>query len=145
MTPTDPSDRRRETKQWIDNLIASAVEPATASDDATPERSLRKTAYDLDRLRLRDHRLDYALKKALGRWAIRLLAAQMVITNAGCIAYGYVVVDRGGDIPTEALIGWMSATIVEIVALALVVAKYLFPESGNNWNHEPPRLPDEKK
>lgn len=138
----DRSERQsslRASALAIDALIGSAVNPKKTDNDNAPEKSLQQLAKELDELRLKDHRLDHNLKRALGRWSIRLLGAQMVLTNTACIAYGVVVVRRGGELPTEALIGWMSATIVEIVALALVVAKYLFPESGNNWNQEPSR------
>lgn len=118
-------------------ILAGIVAPTRITDDSIPERSLSKKTKDLDDLRLSDHQLDHSLKRWLGYGAVILLGTQMVVTNAACVIYGVITVRNGDSISDAALVAWMTSTIVEIVALALVVTKYLFPESGNNWNHEP--------
>jgi hypothetical protein len=138
-TEADPDRIWRGTYSELDRVINEASRPVKVTNDRTPEQSLKETTESIDKLRLKDHQLDHQLKKWLGFGAVGVLGLQMTITNVACVLYGVVIVKRGDPIPDAALVAWTSSTIVEIVALALVVTKYLFPESGNNWNHEPPR------
>lgn len=118
------------------NDLLKNLELRRKSKDSTPGASLKKKTKDLDALRLEDHKLDHNLKRTIGYGVFGVLIAQVLITNVACVIYGITIVRAGGDVPTEALIAWMGATIVEVIALALVVTKYLFPEAGNDWNHE---------
>lgn len=124
----------------FERILRGSTHAVRVTEDSIPEQSLKETTKDLDKLRLADHELDHNLKKCLGFGAVIVLGLQMTITNVACVVYGWAIVHRGESIPDAALVAWMSSTIVEIVALALVVTKYLFPESGNNWNHEPRRF-----
>ena len=41
-----------------------------------------------------------------------------------------VAVYEHWHIPPEVMIGWLTATVAQIVGIVLVIAKYLFPEGG---------------
>jgi hypothetical protein len=119
-----------------DTLLAHStpVEPSTSSPSS---HSLEQREKDLSDLRLKDHLLDTGLKKIIGRIAIVAMILQLVCTNLGFAAYLiWMQWSHGTPIPPAVMIGWFSSTFVEVVGLVLVVAKYIFPSTGNNWNHE---------
>lgn len=150
---SDDETRRARSKRVIagstqniefDRILNASSHRVKVTSDSVPEQSLKKKSGHLDDLRMRDHELDHNLKKILGYGAVGILTLQVILTNAACITYGWITVRNGGSLSDAAIVAWMSSTIVEIVALALVVTKYLFPESGNNWNHEPRKIDDDK-
>jgi hypothetical protein len=119
-----------------DTLLAEAT-PVDPSPATTASHSLEKRERDLSKLRMEDHLLDTRLKKLIGRIAILAMIVQLACTNIGFAAYMiWMQWISGSAIPQAVMIGWFSSTFVEIVGLVLVVAKYIFPSTGNNWNHE---------
>lgn len=125
-----------ESAQEADALLAQSV-PARLPGGVANRQSLEKREAALHRLRLDDHKLDTGLKKTIGKVAIFVMAAQFFCTNVGFGVYLYWMQwVHLTPVPSAVMIGWFSATLVEIIGLVLVVAKYIFPSSGNNWNHE---------
>ncbi len=64
---------------------------------------------------------------ALGYGAVGAAAAQFFSAN---IAFYVYAKHKHWDIPPDVMIGWLSATVAQIVGIVLVIAKYLFPEGG---------------
>jgi len=64
---------------------------------------------------------------ALGYGAVLAAAAQFISANVAFYIYAN---HKHWDIPPEVMIGWLSTTVVQIVGIVLVIAKYLFPEGG---------------
>ena len=64
------------------------------------------------------------MKKGLGYAAFWVVGAQLVIADAAFIWYAFA---RDWDIPPEVMIGWLSATVVQVVGVVLVIARHLFP------------------
>ena len=119
-----------------DDLIARSkptVRPTPPSD----HRSLSRQQRQLADLRLNDHKLDTGLKNLIGRGATIAMFTQLILANGGFAAYIYWMQwVKSIQVPDAVMIGWLTATFVEVVGLVLVVAKYIFPSTGNNWNHE---------
>lgn len=92
----------------------------------------------LAELRFEDHKYDSLLKKRLGNGILILLFFQVFAMNVGFIGYAVVeVFYRERSLPEAMIIAWLTTSIVQVVGLATVVAKYLFPGAGSNWTHEP--------
>ncbi|NLE80481.1 MAG: hypothetical protein GX610_13015 [Rhodococcus sp.] len=119
------------------DLMISGAAPSTAGAVTQSELSLTKHVEALHKLKLDDHALDYQLKKQIGTFSRCAVIAQLVVTNLGFIAY-FACMTWGlhREIPAQVMIAWLSTTTIEIIGIVLVVTKYLFPDSGNNWNHE---------
>jgi hypothetical protein len=73
--------------------------------------------------RIRDLRTDRSLRKGQAAFIGRVLIAQLLITNIVfvCVGFGWLSYD-----PVSLRI-FLGATTAEIVGLALVVTRYLFP------------------
>jgi len=134
--PPDPS-----ASQLADLFIRRARDAARAGrpgeiqqkehQDAKSQ-SLAGRAADLDDLRMQDHKTDLLLKKVIGFGAATALAIQLAVVNLVL-----VIMYCFGDLTEKLAIAWVSGMTVEVVGVVLVVAKYLFPETGTNWNAEP--------
>lgn len=121
--------------------VAAALSQTTGMS-ATPAsenggHSATRRASDLHDARMADHAIDSNLKKLVGRVAMWGLVGQLAVVNMGFGAHVYWTqwVLRE-SLPETVMIAWFSSTVVEVIGVVYVVAKYLFPESGNDWNRE---------
>lgn len=100
--------------------------------------NLKSYERGLMELRFEDHLFDAKLKKWLGNGVLLILVVQIILMNLGFGYYAWIhVVERGKELADSVIITWLTISIVEVVGLATVVAKYLFPGDGSNWSHEP--------
>lgn len=121
-----------------DAFIGGASQEPPASIPAGAGSYSLTDHYDkLHALKISDHELDLKLKSSIGTFARRAVVGQLIVTNFGFAMY-FICTTWGlhSEIPESVIIAWLTTTVVEIVGITLVVTKYLFPESGNNWNHE---------
>lgn len=67
------------------------------------------------------------LREMLGKWALMFVGFQLAACDA--VMAGYVIYSafQGISIPTEVMIGWMTASLVEIIGILWVIARSLFP------------------
>lgn len=72
-----------------------------------------------------DHWQDIQLKKTYANWLLRLVAFQLLITDAAFVAYAWV--GMGWELETSVIQVWLGSTLVELIGVALVVTRYLFP------------------
>jgi hypothetical protein len=104
--------------------------------DGNVGRSEVPTDEELDReskrIRVAGEWLDLALRQTLGVVAVGLMVAQLVVANVGFFIYGNA---NNWEIPTGALAAWLSATVVEVIGIVALVARYLFPEGGPRRNN----------
>jgi hypothetical protein len=72
-----------------------------------------------------DHWQDIQLKKTYAKWLLILVAAQLVVADAVFVAYAWA----GNDwrLETSVIQIWLGATLVELIGVALVITRYLFP------------------
>ncbi len=83
---------------------------------------------------LETERENRRLRKSVAVGALLVMALQIVVANGIFVWYGET---NGWDIPAGAISAWLGSTVVQIVAVVLVIMKYLFPEGG-------PREPGKK-
>lgn len=124
-----------------DDLISDSVRPPRQNPDPSDDvngYTLGDYSEKLNDLRIADHELDSRLKKKIGEGVLKLLVAQLVVMDVVFVAYAITqVLFRGSELSDAVLIAWITTTIAQVIGLATVVAKYLFPGSGSNWTHEP--------
>ncbi len=113
---------------------ASSLEPTakTALDAAVSQEALA-TAIPLNQLDPHDHhglegadhKQDIELKKTYAKWLLILVAAQLVVADGVFVAYAWAGV--AWNLDTAVIQAWLGATMIELVGVALVVTRYLFP------------------
>jgi hypothetical protein len=84
---------------------------------------------DDPKLRRRNARADEAdqtvrLQKLLSRFAIAAMGGQLFLADGAFIAYGFW---NDWRIPPETILGWLSATVIEVIGIVLVITRHLFP------------------
>ncbi|WPF66391.1 MULTISPECIES: hypothetical protein [unclassified Corynebacterium] len=122
----------------VDDAIASSKESSGATSDKTGRNSLASYSEELNKLKIEDHRLDSRLKKVLGYGIPILVLLQLIVMDIVFIGYAYIqVIDRSLPLSDSIIIAWITTTIAQVIGLAMVVTKYLFPGAGSNWTHEP--------
>lgn len=113
-----------------DDLLRTSqlAESMRALERLEGRRSIRRvpTKEELDR---RDQEQDIKLKKLYARGILGLLLIQTIATNVGFFLY----MIRGEDYspPPEVMIAWLTSVVVEIIGIAVVVTRYLFPNGPN--------------
>ncbi len=70
------------------------------------------------------------LRNAIAVAALVLMALQVLAANGIFAWYGLA---GAWDIPSSAVTAWMGTTVVEVVAVVLVVMNYLFPNGGRKY------------
>lgn len=72
-----------------------------------------------------DHRQDIELKKTYANWLLIFMAAQLVVSDAVFVTAAWAGADWHVDETTLRI--WLAATTIELIGVALVVTRYLFP------------------
>lgn len=112
-------------------------EPQPKGPAATDEElELESKRVDLDRRyaeverereKLHTDRANRTLREFFANGALVVMVAQIVAANAIFIWYGDT---NGWDIPGVAISAWLGATVIQVVAVVLVIMNYLFPRGG---------------
>jgi hypothetical protein len=111
---------------------AGTLTKSNAADRAAISEALER-AIPLDGLDPHDHQAlvgvdhwqDIKLKKTYAKWLLRLVALQLFITDAVFVAYAWA--GRQWELDTSVIQVWLGSTLVELIGVALVVTRYLFP------------------
>ena len=107
-----------------------------SSMNAREARKLRKATAKADKLDLENGKLRTKLQKikgenilrmVLGIGSIVLVFIQLIVCDIGIFLYGWECYKRGWQIPTEVVLGWLSASLIEIIGVLWVIARSLFP------------------
>ena len=77
-----------------------------------------------------DHWQDIQLKKTYAKWLLRLVAAQLLIADVVFIAYAWA--GNNWDLDASVIQVWLGSTLVELIGVALVITRYLFPRRDRN-------------
>jgi hypothetical protein len=72
-----------------------------------------------------DHWQDIQLKKTYAKWLLILVAAQLFVADAVFVAYAWA--GNQWHLETSVVEVWLGATLVELIGVALVITRYLFP------------------
>jgi hypothetical protein len=62
--------------------------------------------------------------------ALVLMALQVFVANG---IFGWYGVAAGWDVPSAAIGAWLGTTVVEVVAVVLVIVNHLFPDGGREF------------
>lgn len=79
----------------------------------------------LDDLERQDRSQDIGLKKRYASWLLTLLSGQIAVTNLVFVVYAWA--GRGWDVPDGVVLGWLAATVVELIGVVAIVVHHLFP------------------
>ena len=72
-------------------------------------------------------RRENRLAQKVANGAVIAAVAQVALVDVGFFVYGFA---NSWDVPAGAISAWLGATVVQVFAVVLVVARYLFPERG---------------
>lgn len=67
---------------------------------------------------------DTGLRKLLAIWSVTAASVMLVLGTGIFVTY---MVSQWGEVPVEAIIAWLSASVLEVLGIVYVVANYLFP------------------
>lgn len=99
---------------------------APQAADANKERKRKakadKLVSEVDRLKSENK-----IRTRLGNAAVALVSVQLGVCDVALLAYGVATVAKGGVIPPQIVIGWMMATLVEVIGILWVIARSLYP------------------
>jgi hypothetical protein len=62
--------------------------------------------------------------------ALVLMAVQVLVANG---IFGWYGVAAGWDVPSSSVTAWLGTTVVEVVAVVLVIVNYLFPNARREY------------
>lgn len=72
-----------------------------------------------------DHWQDIQLKRTYAKWLLILVAAQLFIADGVFVAYAWA--GENWHLETGVVQVWLASTLVELIGVALVITRYLFP------------------
>jgi hypothetical protein len=72
-----------------------------------------------------DLRQDVQLKRRYAMWSLVLVAAQLLVADLVFVAYAWA--GEGWELSAGVIEVWLAATLVELIGVALVITRYLFP------------------
>lgn len=109
--PDDASGPLKAAAEDRDNPVVKT------NDMSDLERIHRQSKIDSDRQ-------DTDLRKLLAVWSIRAASVMLLLGTGIFVTY---MVSEWGEVPVQAIIAWLSASVLEVLGIVYVVANYLFP------------------
>lgn len=95
----------------------------------------RRRPATLDEVVLADHDLDVRLKSVVANWSVGAMVGQLAVADTVFVLYAWL--GLAWNVEPEVILGWLSATVVEVIAIVVIVARYLFPKDGHVWSRPP--------
>ncbi|PLV99033.1 hypothetical protein BRL53_07295 [Corynebacterium ulcerans] len=99
-----------------------------------PERAYKSLGKKIEALKYDDHELDFKLKSFIGPTVTWLMLAQVTVMNLAFWLYAALGFAKGSIPSDSVMIAFLTTSTAQIIGLALVVTRYLFPEKGVGWN-----------
>lgn len=115
------SDSGPEEETDVDALVAAASGKTPAPLDDPEARRQGAVADDAVQT--------VRLKKTFARALLIILGIQLLLVNAAFFVFGF---SKGWDVSDSIMLGWMGATVVEVIGTVLVVVRNLFPSSNGS-------------
>ncbi len=84
----------------------------------------RQVEDEVARARHRNAKTDSRLRQWLGYGALIAMALQLAAADYVFYRYGHAL---GWQLPVEAIIGWLTATVVQLFIILRGLGRYLFP------------------
>lgn len=79
----------------------------------------------MDDIEVRDKQQDVELKGSYGWGLLALMFMQVLMANVVFLLYA--ALGQKWDVPPSVVQAWLAATVVEVIGIATVVVRYLFP------------------
>jgi hypothetical protein len=105
-----------------DDRARREIHEALVGGMAYPVHRLPPTRDELERAHLQK---DLELKERYGNRLLGLVTAQLVVADVVFILY--FIIGANWDLPEGVIYVWLVTTLVELVGVATVVTRYLFP------------------
>jgi hypothetical protein len=86
----------------------------------------RERVQDLELRRLFAEQ-EHVLRQSYADWILRILGAQFVVADIVFVAFAWV--GEGWNLPPGVIEVWLAATVVQILGVAGIVTRHLFPSS----------------
>jgi hypothetical protein len=86
-----------------------------------------RTELARDKEKLVTDKANRGLRDSLAKGALGVMVVQIAAGNAVFVWYGDT---NGWEIPGAAISAWLGSTVVQVVAVVLVIMNYLFPRAG---------------
>ena len=101
----------------------------------------KRLEFDNEKIKLENRRLkgENKLRRRLGTAAIVFVAVQLGVCDIGFAAYVIYSIVKGWAIPNNVILGWMAASLVEIIGILWVIARSLFPFRDEHRDFEAER------
>lgn len=117
-------------KSSLREVGSAGLKNGQGDDSSYEEDTNSATALDAIKLRrqetyLENQRQNLSLRKSIARVSMWAVGIQMYLTNATFLLYMAALEFKPEPM---VMIAWMSSTVVQIVGIALVVAKGIFPQ-----------------
>lgn len=130
-TPTPPPilSVRELTRQWLreDTGRANSRDLKIIRRARRRDRYPLRTSQDIQRA---DKRLDLQLKRQVAYFALVAVAGELLAANTVFILYAWL--GRQWDVPTSAIQVWLAATVVQVIGILYVIARYLFSNKNGS-------------
>ena len=122
-TPSE-SDASTANAAFAEEVNKNLAEIRRRTSGAPRFDPMADAAIQKVQLEVQDARAVLGMKKRLGYAAFFAVGAQLLIADIAFVWYSW---SRGWNVPPEVMIGWLSATVVQVVGVVLVIARHLFP------------------
>lgn len=123
----EPGDPEALRKEFSKRLLASLTNQATTAQDSEEPKGSLNTSLDREErdLVLADRKQDTRLKGSYAKVVLGLMLIHVIFTNiVFCI---YAKIGHNWEVPESVMHSWLASTVVQLIGLALVVVRYLFP------------------
>jgi hypothetical protein len=81
-----------------------------------------------EKIEVQKDKVDLGLQKVVGWGALFVMILQLGLADLVFIKYAD---SKGwGNIPTGAIQAWLGATVIQVVAVVLIIARSLYPQGG---------------
>lgn len=133
--PDEPSVESCETqtertpKFMMNFTLNRGMDSSEATERRIEKAEAEKKELENKKLDLKNNKVagENKLRNRLGTAAIVFVSVQLGVCNIGIIIYFCYCISRGWGIPTNVILGWMAATLVETIGILWVIARSLFP------------------
>jgi hypothetical protein len=68
------------------------------------------------------------MREKIAEWVSYAVGAQVVLADVVFLIYGF---GNEWHVPPETIVAWLSATVVQVIAVGLVITKSLFPPESS--------------
>lgn len=109
-------------------IAATGADRSTVDDLLAGRKVVQKAPYRdrRDEQKLKQRTEEHELRKTVAKCVYAATALQVVAADVAF--YRYASLGRDWNVPTAAISAWLAATVVQVIAVLLVVTRYLFPE-----------------